>query len=77
MKTIRILLFVPMLFLAGCSSPTESQYNPPSDHTVDKHGARHKSGLEKPLTNCVECHGSDLKGGSVGVSCYHCHGKKW
>ncbi len=27
--------------------------------------------------NCASCHGSDLRGGDSGVSCYECHGKKW
>ncbi|HGY57392.1 MAG TPA: hypothetical protein ENK44_16910 [Caldithrix abyssi] len=76
-KTILIL----MIFLAACSEPTESEnypkYNPPSDHTVNEDGVRHKPGLQDPLKNCVSCHGQDLKGGSVGVSCYECHGKKW
>ncbi|MBI5375978.1 MAG: choice-of-anchor D domain-containing protein [Candidatus Schekmanbacteria bacterium] len=46
-------------------------------HTVNKDGVYHRPGLNDPMTNCTECHGSDLKGGSVGVSCYSCHGAKW
>ncbi len=37
----------------------------------------HKAGLKDAETNCTECHGDDLRGGNVGVSCYECHGKKW
>lgn len=72
-----------MVFLAiltySCDTGTEneSKYNAPADHTVSKDGAMHKPGLQDPLTNCSSCHGQDLTGGSVGVSCYECHGKKW
>ena len=50
---------------------------PPADHTLSKDGFMHKSGLEQPLVNCVSCHGSDLTGGTTGVSCFECHGTKW
>ena len=72
-----ILISIISIFLLYCSSPTDSEYNPPSDHTISKNGAMHKSGLNLPLENCVTCHGSDLRGGDSGVSCYDCHGKKW
>ena len=79
--TIRILVLSIFLFLINvcCDSPTESEskHNPPSDHTINKNGVKHKSGLSKPLENCVSCHGQDLRGGSSGVSCFECHGKKW
>ena len=67
------------LFLFSCSFPSDnkSKYDPPEDHTVSKDGAKHKSGLKDPIENCVSCHGEDLRGGSSGVSCYECHGKKW
>ena len=65
------------MLIAYCSSPTESKYDAPSDHTVSKDGANHKPGLNSPLENCVSCHGNDLRGGTSGVSCYECHGKKW
>lgn len=76
-RGIMVLLIIVLLF--GCSSSTESgsKYNPPADHTVSKEGVKHKSGLNDPLANCVGCHGADLKGGTVGVSCYECHGAKW
>ena len=71
-------LFITIIILFSyCSSPTESKYDPPSDHTISKDGAKHKSGLNAPMENCITCHGSDLKGGTSGVSCYECHGKKW
>lgn len=77
MRFKSILLLTSMLFAIACSSPNASEYDAPEDHTVSKKGAMHKSGLKSPLENCVSCHGDDLRGGEVGVSCYHCHGKKW
>lgn len=75
---MRIILFISLsMFLINCSSPTDSKFNPPSDHTINKNGAKHKSGLSSPLANCVSCHGSNLRGGESGVSCYECHGIKW
>ncbi len=65
------------IFLMYCESPTDSTFNPPSDHTINKNGAMHKGGLNLPLENCVPCHGSSLRGGESGVSCYECHSKKW
>ncbi len=76
---MKFLLVVLFILFTSCSAPSEnkSKYDPPSDHTVSKEGAKHKPGLKNPLDNCVSCHGSDLRGGEVGVSCYECHGKKW
>ena len=75
------LLFIPAALLAaaltGCSTSTTPSATPPADHTVNKSGVYHKTGLTDPLTNCVSCHGADLKGGTSGVSCYSCHGPKW
>lgn len=63
------------LFSGGCKSPTSP--NAPDGHTVNKNGVYHRAGLENPLANCVSCHGTDLRGGSAGVSCFKCHGQKW
>ena len=71
------LIIIISTFLMLCSSSTESKYDPPSDHTISKDGAKHKSKLNSPLENCITCHGADLSGGDSGVSCYECHGKKW
>jgi len=75
----RVLILVLMLvFILACEKEDgPSGYNPPADHTISQEGYMHKSGLDNPLVNCVDCHGADLKGGSVGVSCYECHGKQW
>ena len=74
---VSILLFMFVLIASCEKEEGPSGYNPPADHTISKDGYMHKSGLDNPLANCVDCHGADLKGGSVGVSCYQCHGQKW
>jgi cytochrome c553 len=71
------IIFIMLALVTGCEKSNDSNHNPPADHTISKDGYMHKSGLEQPLVNCVSCHGSDLKGGSVGVSCFECHGAKW
>lgn len=73
-----LLTFVLFVLVCSCEkSENYPSYSPPEDHTVSKEGVMHKSGLEDPMTNCAVCHGSDLQGGTVGVSCYECHKKKW
>jgi len=50
----------------------------PASHTVSQDGVRHLAGLQDPETNCIACHGADLRGGENGEpSCYSCHGQKW
>ncbi len=71
------MIMIVFLFLTACGKDPVSSGNAPSDHTVNKDGVKHKTGLSNPPQNCVSCHGSDLKGGDVGVSCFSCHGKKW
>jgi cytochrome c553 len=52
--------------------------NAPASHTISREGVRHLPGLSDPLTNCVGCHGADLRGGNSGEpSCFTCHGQKW
>lgn len=74
-----MLVFLLSFLLIQCSNSTEPAENPAtqSDHTISQGGVMHKTGLRSPLTNCVNCHGSDLRGGTSEVSCYNCHGKKW
>ena len=74
--TLFVLFSISFLQCTNSTEPV-NESNSPSDHTVNKNGVMHKSGLTNPLNNCVSCHGSDLRGGDVGVSCYSCHGKKW
>ena len=73
-----LLLMLMIVFTIACEKEGgSSDYNPPADHTINNDGFLHKSGLNDPLTNCVTCHGSDLRGGTTGVSCYECHGEEW
>ena len=72
---LSVLAMLLCMLLFSCGD--EGKYNPPADHTRSNHGAMHKPGLDQPMTNCVSCHGSDLNGGTTGVSCFECHGKKW
>ena len=76
---VRILfVFLIVVVISSCEKTNDiPKYSPPSDHTISKDGTMHKSGLDQPLNNCASCHGSDLEGGTTGVSCYECHGKKW
>jgi cytochrome c553 len=75
---VRLSVILLMLALiTGCEKANDQKHNPPQDHTINNAGFMHKSGLNQPLVNCVSCHGSDLKGGSTGVSCFECHGTKW
>lgn len=75
---LSIIIAVLFISLSSCSKTNEDpQYSPPADHTISKSGFMHKPGLVTPLANCTTCHGADLTGGSVGVSCYECHGAKW
>jgi hypothetical protein len=75
------VLILGLAFLGGsCASkddPVSSSSTSSGSHTVNKKGVMHMSGLTSPLSYCVSCHGSDLTGGSAGVSCYRCHGKVW
>jgi cytochrome c553 len=71
------MILLMLVLLIGCEKTNNSKYTPPADHTISKDGFMHKSGLDQPLTNCISCHGSDLEGGTTGVSCFECHGKEW
>jgi len=73
-----LLIFLLVVGISSCEKEGDlPKYSPPADHTISKDGTMHKSGLDQPLTNCVNCHGADLTGGTTGVSCYECHGKQW
>ena len=69
--TIVVLLVVFIALTGACNlfSPNSSD-NAPEGHTVKKGGSYHRAGLDDPLTNCVQCHGNDLRGGTSGVSCF-------
>ena len=94
MKIIFPLLILGAMvfaFFLSCDSlfPTQSKSTVPSDHTVNRKGALHKSGLSDPLgvgeCGTAGCHGADLNGSvaqvngkkTVAPSCYQCHGALW
>lgn len=79
----RLIALAVVLIALACKNPQDSNSSnntsssTPADHTTNVHGVKHKAGLNNASTNCTSCHGNDLKGGTAGVSCYQCHGKKW
>ncbi len=77
-KLSRLIAALAVLFIlvSSCEKDGNSEYNPPSDHSVSMSGYMHKDGYNQPLTNCVSCRGDALTGGTTGVSCYECHDKK-
>ncbi|MCK4989318.1 MAG: hypothetical protein KAS29_02490 [Bacteroidales bacterium] len=78
-RKLSFLVMIFLLFIVVCCSSVDDrpQYDPPSDHTINKDGVMHKNGLADPALNCTGCHGDDLKGGTSQVSCYECHGVEW
>ena len=48
--------------------PASARFLDPTSN--DFHGDRV---VERGLSNCVQCHGSDLDGGWTGASCIDCH----
>lgn len=59
------------------AAPTTTASKRPKTHTVDKDGVLHAAGMETPVKKCGACHGKDLQGGRVGVSCFDCHDQQW
>jgi hypothetical protein len=74
-----VLLFAAA-WLAGCSDDGNPVAPVPggetATHSVSLGGRSHAPGYCEPLTNCTDCHGGDLNGGS-GPSCFNCHGARW
>lgn len=60
-----------------CTDPdtgvTPEAYHPEGFDAGDVHGLEAKLQTQ----DCTECHGTDLTGGSVGVSCDDCHEEGW
>lgn len=80
MKRAFTLLVCVLLaaWLVACSdSPTRPDRDPPEDHDVSRDGVLHAGGAGDPENNCADCHGDNLRGGDVGVSCFECHGAVW
>lgn len=63
--------------VAEPEAPAATSSKLPKTHTVDKDGVMHAPGSETPTKRCGACHGKDLQGGRVGVSCFDCHDQQW
>ncbi|MDH5559614.1 MAG: hypothetical protein OEY59_02010 [Deltaproteobacteria bacterium] len=48
-----------------------------TDHSLEINGYFHKPDMTNAMTDCIDCHGADMDGGTTGVSCYQCHFNKW
>jgi predicted CxxxxCH...CXXCH cytochrome family protein len=62
-----------------CGGPIETETGAPAGYHPDGFESPDVHGLEAKLQTqqCVTCHGDDLMGGDVGVSCDTCHTKGW
>lgn len=58
----------------GTTTTPPGDYHPKGWEAPEIHGMATKFQTE---TDCRTCHGSDLMGGSSGVSCTSCHGAGW
>jgi len=61
---------------AGCyGANCHNNYPHQAEWTYINNANSHAAYLNNmgDIANCKKCHGSDLKGGSSGVSCYSCH----
>ena len=83
-SSLRSTVLVAVLIAAGtfvgaCSDDDATgPSSAPASHTLSMDGVRHLPGLDDPVTNCVVCHGANLRGGPSGEpSCYSCHGQVW
>lgn len=70
---IPVLFILSVIIIIGCKTAADV----PEDHSVNKGGVMHKTGLTDPEANCVACHGADLRGSGNVSSCYSCHNKNW
>ncbi|MCG8456082.1 MAG: hypothetical protein MI919_07355, partial [Holophagales bacterium] len=55
-------------------------FDPPGSHNIPLGECEylHPPGLSEPFANnCGVCHGSDLRGSSIGPSCFLCHDAIW
>lgn len=80
-RSVPAFVLASLLFAGpfGCSDgdPTDpGNDDVPASHTLSLDGVRHHPDLCTPETNCVACHGADLRGGE-GPSCFTCHGDHW
>lgn len=64
-----VLTLLAGAIFSGCENGNGDS---PGSHLAVLGGVSHLDGYTDPLTNCSECHGAALKGGS-GPNCYVCH----
>ncbi len=57
------------------AATTESSVS--EDHTLLTGNVLQIENLLDPVGNCTSCHGGDLAGKDVGVSCITRHGDEW
>ncbi|HSQ78671.1 MAG TPA: CxxxxCH/CxxCH domain-containing protein [Nitrospirota bacterium] len=70
-KALGFMLCGFIVTIAACSSPnTKSILNPETGKHSVNWIVDHRITFLKDRTACTECHGSDLKGGISGVSCF-------
>jgi len=76
--TTRLTTLVALaLSLASCSVEKPEKKNI-RGHYLDYDGVAHAVPATKALRYCVQCHGSNLEGGTDGEpSCLRCHGENW
>ncbi len=75
LKTI-MALFCIVILLSGCSedkNPMPSESHPDGWNTATADNFHGSKVLETNYASCKSCHGTDLKGGKSGVSCFTCH----
>ncbi len=82
-STILLLTAIPLIFLAACSDPENAPTSPQAQVSVHESGwnivasanfhGKALAAKQFDASECRQCHGSQLDGGIVGVSCKTCH----
>jgi predicted CxxxxCH...CXXCH cytochrome family protein len=81
-KTASLIFAIGCLVMVtafcGCGSDEiivgKSKVHPPGWNIINSPDFHGTESLLKGLQRCYQCHGSDLDGGIVDVSCFDCHG---
>jgi predicted CxxxxCH...CXXCH cytochrome family protein len=68
-------LLIALFAFAGCGTPNDNAVfdADTGGHSADWVWAKHAAASKEDIDSCMECHGSDLAGGSSGVACSQCH----
>ena len=66
------LLLLTLLSVAGCSNSNSEAPLPGQAHPQNWL-LQHPTEAKADLAGCTICHGTDFRGGSVGVACFDCH----